>query len=83
MDSLRILLLPFSIVYGAFVLLYHLLYNIGLLPSKKFDIPVISIGNLTVGGTGKTPHVEYILRNLAAEGVAKGSELATLSRGVW
>ncbi|HHZ64509.1 MAG TPA: tetraacyldisaccharide 4'-kinase [Flavobacteriales bacterium] len=81
MDSLRILLLPFSIVYGAFVLLYHLLYNIGLLPSKKFDIPVISIGNLTVGGTGKTPHVEYILRNLAAEGVAKGSELATLSRG--
>lgn len=39
------------------------------------------MGNLTVGGTGKTPHVEYILRKLAAEGVAKHSELATLSRG--
>lgn len=81
MDSLKILLLPFSFIYGAIVLIYHFLYNIGILPSKKFDIPVISVGNLTVGGTGKTPHVEYILRKLSAEGVAKRSELATLSRG--
>lgn len=52
------------------------LYDKGLLKSRRFNIPVIVVGNLTVGGTGKTPHVEYLLRLLSNNG-----SIATLSRG--
>jgi tetraacyldisaccharide 4'-kinase len=52
------------------------LFDIGILPSKKFDIPVISVGNITVGGTGKTPHTEYLLELLSPE-----TKVAMLSRG--
>ncbi len=51
------------------------LYDKGVLASEQFDIPVIAVGNLTVGGTGKTPHVEYLLRLL------QKYRVATLSRG--
>jgi tetraacyldisaccharide 4'-kinase len=52
------------------------MYDLNLLKSKEFDVPVISIGNITVGGTGKTPHVEYMV-NLLKDSF----EVATLSRG--
>ena len=37
------------------------MFDLNILPSKEFDIPIISVGNITVGGTGKTPHVEYLI----------------------
>jgi len=78
MQFARILLFPFSILYGILVYVYHQLYNWRLLPSSKFNIPVISVGNITVGGTGKTPHVEYIVRLLLQ---SEYQNIATLSRG--
>jgi tetraacyldisaccharide 4'-kinase len=74
---LRFLLLPFSLVYGLGIALRNLAYQMGWLSSYHFDFPVIVVGNLSVGGTGKTPHVEYLLR-LFTE---KGMNVATLSRG--
>ena len=76
MDALRLLLLPFSVVYGLLVWLRNGLYNRGLLKQTGFDIPVIVVGNLAVGGTGKSPMTEYLVRLLA-----KRYRVATLSRG--
>ena len=59
---IRLLLLPFALVYGLGIGLRNLMYRIGVLRSVRFDLPVISIGNLTVGGAGKSPHIEYMLR---------------------
>lgn len=75
MTFLRYLLWPFSLLYGAIMQLRNWLYDKGWLASKRFPIPVVTVGNLTVGGTGKTPHVEYLLRLL------NGYSLAVLSRG--
>lgn len=69
-------LLPLSWLYGAGVRMRNWLFNVGLLHQQTYDIPVISVGNITVGGTGKTPHVEYLIRLL--KNVAK---VAVLSRG--
>ncbi len=55
------LLLPFSLLFGLGVLLRDLLYKTRLLRSIQFNIPVIGVGNLAVGGSGKTPHVEYLI----------------------
>lgn len=69
-------LLPFSWLYGIGVKIRNELFEIGLLKSKSYRIPIISIGNITVGGTGKTPHTEYLIRLL------KGKyKVAVLSRG--
>jgi tetraacyldisaccharide 4'-kinase len=76
MDILRILLAPFAWLYGAVLLLRHTLYDRGLLRSERPGVPSIGVGNLALGGTGKTPHVELVLRTL--EGLAS---VATLSRG--
>ncbi len=65
-----------SFFYGAIVSFRNELFNLKILPSHEFDIPVISIGNITVGGTGKTPHTEYIANLLK-----KSFKVATLSRG--
>jgi tetraacyldisaccharide 4'-kinase len=54
----------------------NLLYNLSIFKSQGFDLPIISVGNLSMGGTGKTPHVEYLLRLLEGRG-----SLAVLSRG--
>ena len=59
------------------VCLRNKLFDWGWLRSKSFDVPVICVGNLAVGGTGKTPHTEYLIRLLQNEGV----NVATLSRG--
>jgi len=72
----KILLLPLALLYGLGVFLRNGLYSLGVLRGSSFSIPVISIGNLTVGGTGKTPHTEYIIRALH-----QYLYLAVLSRG--
>ena len=70
-------LLPLSKLYGLGVGIRNHLFNIGLLKSRSFKIPIISVGNITVGGSGKTPHVEYLI-NLLQDKVSK---VAVLSRG--
>ena len=61
---LKILLAPFSLLYGLIIGARNTLYQIGLLKSSKFNIPVIGVGNLSMGGSGKTPHVEYLINLL-------------------
>ncbi len=73
---LRYLLLPFTLLYGFVVWLRNRLYDAGFMSSVSFDIPVIAVGNLSVGGTGKTPHIEYLIRLLQYE-----YKVATMSRG--
>ena len=58
---LKILLYPFSLAYGLVTGLRNHMYNRGLKPVASFDLPVIAVGNLTIGGTGKTPMVEYLI----------------------
>lgn len=67
---------PFSWIYGLGVMLRNELFEMGLLKSQSFGIPVISVGNITVGGSGKTPHVEYLIRLLQDK-----IKVAVLSRG--
>jgi len=73
----RMLLWPISLLYGAVVRLRAWLYAHGWLKQKKLKAPVISVGNLTVGGTGKTPMVIWLAEQLLAE----GKRVAILSRG--
>ena len=72
----RILLYPFALIYGALVWLRNRLYDTGFFSSVEFSVPVITVGNLSVGGTGKTPHVEYLIRLLQYR-----YNIATMSRG--
>ena len=69
-------LLPVSWLYGLGVGARNLLFDRGVLHSRSYDLPVISVGNLAVGGTGKTPHVEYLIRLLNGQ-----YRIAVLSRG--
>jgi tetraacyldisaccharide 4'-kinase len=62
---LRVLLIPVSLLFGLAAATKNLLYRIGVFNSIRFDIPVITVGNLSVGGAGKTPHVEYLIRLLS------------------
>lgn len=72
----NILLYPLSLIYGVITSFRNFLYNSSVLKSVEFDIPVICVGNITVGGTGKTPHCEYIINLLHCE-----FRVAFLSRG--
>lgn len=72
----RLLLAPFSALYGAALLIRHALYDAGILRSTRPTVPTIAIGNLALGGTGKTPMMELVLRTLAGF-----APIATLSRG--
>ena len=72
----RILLSPFSLLYGIGVWLRNVSYDTGLVKATKFSIPVINVGNLSVGGQGKSPHVEYLIELLKPY-----IDVATLSRG--
>lgn len=73
---IKILLLPFALLYGIGVSFRNFLYDYGFLNSIQFSIPVVSVGNLTVGGAGKTPHVEYLITSLNPY-----LNVTTLSRG--
>lgn len=74
--SFRFLLFPLAVLYGLITKFRNILFDIRLLPSEKFGVPVISVGNLIAGGSGKTPLVEYLIRLLDGSG-----KLSTLSRG--
>ncbi|SEO46408.1 lipid-A-disaccharide kinase [Flavobacterium sp. CF108] len=76
MNLLRKILFPFAILYGFITSIRNFLFDKGILKSTSFDIPVIAVGNLSVGGTGKTPQIEYLIRLLADK-----YNVATLSRG--
>lgn len=76
MNFLRKLLFPLSVLYGWIVCFRNFLYDKGFLKSYSFDIPIIAVGNLSVGGTGKTPQIEYLIRLLSNQ-----YKIATLSRG--
>lgn len=69
-------LMPFSWLYGLAVNIRNLMFDVGMLKSKTFSLPVICVGNITVGGTGKTPHTEYLIRLLSEK-----HQVAVLSRG--
>ena len=73
----RILLWPLSVLYGGYVRMRAWLYANGWLKQKRLRAKVISVGNLTVGGTGKTPMVLW----LAEKFLAEGKRVAILSRG--
>ncbi|TAE44080.1 MAG: tetraacyldisaccharide 4'-kinase, partial [Cytophagales bacterium] len=77
MTLLKILLLPFSFLYQCITDVRNYMYDKNYRKSFRFNLPVINVGNLTVGGTGKTPHVEYLLRLL----LNKNIKIGTLSRG--
>jgi len=69
-------LLPFSWLYGIVVFFRNKFFEWGIFKQKKYDIPVICVGNITVGGTGKTPHIEYLVKLLKNR-----YKVAVLSRG--
>ncbi len=75
MQELRLLLYPFSILYDAVTSLRNWAFNNGILEQKEFDIPIIAVGNLSTGGTGKTPMIEYLVR------ANPEKKIAVLSRG--
>lgn len=73
---MKILLAPVSWLYAIGLHIRHWLFDLGILKSKSFDIPTICVGNLALGGTGKTPHTEYLIRLLKDK-----MNVAVLSRG--
>lgn len=73
---LKPLLYPLSLLYGLIVWLRNKVYDKGIYNSIEFSVPVISVGNLSAGGTGKTPHIEYLVRLLQYH-----FKVATMSRG--
>lgn len=73
---IKYLLTPLSWAFDAVTNVRNRMFDAGLLKMREFDVPVVCVGNITVGGTGKTPHVEFIVRNLATD-----YNIAVLSRG--
>ncbi|PHR69017.1 MAG: tetraacyldisaccharide 4'-kinase [Lutibacter sp.] len=76
MSKTRKILYPLSVLYGEIAKIRNKMYDKGVLKSTQFKIPVIVVGNLSVGGTGKTPQIEYLIRLLK-----KDYKIAVLSRG--
>lgn len=76
LNYLRLLLWPFSVLYGLIIVLRNKAYDWGILKSQGFDFPIIVVGNLAIGGTGKSPMTEYLIRMLKVN-----YKVATLSRG--
>ena len=76
MKVIRYILFPLSMLYGLITACRNLGFNTAVLKSVKFDLPIISVGNLSAGGTGKSPHIEYLIKLLMRE-----FNVATLSRG--
>lgn len=76
MKFVRFLLFPLAILYDVITTIRNFLFDIGFLKSTAFPIPIIVVGNLSVGGTGKTPQIEYLIRFIKNE-----LKVAVLSRG--
>ncbi|MFC4739624.1 tetraacyldisaccharide 4'-kinase [Flavobacterium ponti] len=76
MNILRKLLFPVALLYWLVTFIRNFLYDVGFFKSETFDIPIIAVGNLSVGGTGKSPQIEYLIRLLS-----DNYQVATLSRG--
>jgi len=76
MNLLRKILFPFAVLYGFITGVRNFLFDKGILKSYSFHLPIIAVGNLSVGGTGKTPQIEYLIRLLSNQ-----YKMATLSRG--
>jgi tetraacyldisaccharide 4'-kinase len=76
MKMLRYLLFPFAIIYDAVTTIRNFFFNVGIFKETTFKIPIIVVGNLSVGGTGKTPQIEYLIRLLKDR-----FKVAVLSRG--
>ncbi|MFK8060961.1 MAG: tetraacyldisaccharide 4'-kinase [Polaribacter sp.] len=76
MKFLRLLLFPISIIYDIVTRIRNLFFDVGFFKQTSFKIPVIIVGNLSVGGTGKTPQIEYLIRLLK-----DSYKTAVLSRG--
>ena len=76
MKFLRFLLFPFAIIYDVVTTIRNFFFEVGIFKQTSFKIPVIVVGNLSVGGTGKTPQIEYLIRLLK-----DGFKTAVLSRG--
>lgn len=76
MNSWKIIFFPIAWIYGWAIRLRHFLFDHGLLKTHSFDMPVIGVGNLSLGGTGKTPFVEYLIRLFNQD-----YKMAVLSRG--
>ena len=72
----NLILWPLSILYGIGVSIRNRLFNLGILKIREFDVPIICVGNITVGGTGKTPHTESLINELK-----NAYRVACLSRG--
>ena len=73
---IRYILFPFSLIYGLITFVRNFMFDKKILKSSSFDVKTILVGNISAGGTGKTPHIEYLIRLLKPE-----YKLATLSRG--
>ena len=73
---LKYILTPLSWIYGSVTAVRNWMFDNRILPQEEFGVPIVSVGNLTVGGTGKTPHTEYIVGMLAMD-----YNTAVLSRG--
>ena len=76
MKFLRFLLFPFAIIYDVVTTIRNFFFDVGIFKQTSFKVPVIVIGNLSVGGTGKTPMIEYLIHILKSD-----YKVATLSRG--
>ena len=76
LKPVRMLLLPFSLIYGLIIYIRNWLFDRNIMKSASFNLPMICIGNLAAGGTGKSPMVEFLIAKLKAQ-----FRIAVLSRG--
>ena len=76
LKPIRILLFPLSLLYWLVIWIRNRLFDSNVFKSTNFNLPIICVGNIAVGGTGKSPMVEYLVRNLR-----ESYKVATLSRG--
>src|SRR5438552_15266973 len=74
--SFRVLLLPFSLLYGIIIIIRNFLYDKKIFHTASFNLPLVCVGNLVMGGAGKSPMVEYLIELLHNE-----FRIATISRG--
>ncbi len=72
---MRVIIYPISWIYGLIITIRNMLFDLKILKSTKYDIPIICVGNISVGGTGKTPHVKHLIH------ILKNKNICVISRG--